>query len=380
MNGSLGRISAIARKELRQIVRDKRNIVFVLGMPVFMLVLFAYALSFDVRNVPTVMVDQDHTPQSRQFADTVAHSGFFLIRANLQTEEQVGRAFDDGTARAAVVIARGFGDTVAGGGKGRVAVLLDGSEPNSAQLGQSYANAISRIWGGQVAAVGLERQGVSAGRFGGVEPHIRMWYNPEAKSSAFLVPGLIIVIIMIVTVLQTATSLVREEDSGTLEQLLVSPLKRWELVVGKVSPWIALVAIDVVVITAFAVFVIGIPFRGSLILFGVGSALFLLCCLALGIFISAIASSVEVANQIAIIISFLPAFMLSGFVFPLANIPVLLQWVSYLFPARYMIVISRAEFLKGTGFNILWPEFAALAVYAVVALALATVAYRNKLR
>jgi ABC-2 type transport system permease protein len=380
VNGSLGRISAIARKEFRQITRDRRSLVFALGMPVFMLVLFAYALSFDVRNVPTVLVDQDHTPMSRQFADTVAHSGFFLVKANLQTETQVEQAFDTGAARAAVVIARGFGDQIAAGRKGRVALLLDGSEPNSAQLGQSYGNAIAQLWGSQITIQGLEAQGVQPGRFGGVQPSIRMWYNPEAKSSAFLVPGLIVVIIMIVTVLQTATSLVREEDSGTLEQLLVSPLKRWELVVGKVTPWVALAAIDIVVITLLAVFVIGIPFRGSVVLFGVGSALFLLCALALGIFISAIANSVEVANQIAIIVSFLPAFMLSGFVFPLANIPVVLQWASYLFPARYMIVISRAEFLKGTGLDILWPQFAALAIYAVVALTLATVAYRNKLR
>jgi ABC-2 type transport system permease protein len=380
VNGSLGRISAIARKELRQIVRDKRSLVFSLGMPVFMLVLFAYALSFDVRNVPTVMVDQDHTPTSRQFADTVAHSGFFLVTENLQTEKQVDAAFDTGAARAAVVVAPGFGDRIASGRKGRVAVLLDGSEPNSAQLGQSYANAISRIWGSNITFQGLEAAGAQPGRFGGVQPSIRMWYNPEAKSSAFLVPGLLVVIIMIVTVLQTATSLVREEDSGTLEQLLVSPLKRWELVVGKVTPWVALAAIDVVVITLLAVFVIGIPFRGSILLFGVGSALFLLCALALGIFISAIASSVEVANQIAIIVSFLPAFMLSGFVFPLANIPTVLQWVSFLFPARYMVVIARSEFLKGSGFEILWPQFAALAIYAVVALTLATVAYRNKLR
>ncbi len=380
MNGSLGRVAAIARKELRQITRDPRTLVFALGMPVFMLVLFAYALSFDVRNVATVMVDQDNTPASRQFSETVAHSGFFLIEANLQTQQQVDRAFDTGAARAAVVIARGFGDQMASGRKGRVAVLLDGSEPNSAQLGQSYGNAIAQIWGSNIAIQGLESQGVLAGRFGGVQPHLRIWYNPEAKSSAFLVPGLIVVIIMIVTVLQTATSLVREEDSGTLEQLLVSPLKRWELVVGKVAPWVALAAIDVVVISLLAVFVIGVPFRGSVLLFGVGSALFLLCALALGIFISAIASSVEVANQIAIIVSFLPAFMLSGFVFPLANIPQVLQWASYLFPARYMIVISRAEFLKGTGLDILWPQFAALAVYAVLALTLATVAYRNKLR
>ncbi len=376
----IGRILAIAGKELKHIVRDRRNLAFVLLMPMFMLALFSYALSFDVRNVPTVVLDQDHTPQSRQWIDTISHSSFFQIVGVMPDAAAVDRAFDRGQARAAVVVAKGFGDDIVGGSKGRVAVLLDGSEPNSAQLGQSYATALASTFGAQITVTGLERQGVVAGRFGGLDPFIRLWYNPEARSAAYLVPGLIVVIIMIVMVQQTATSLVREEDSGTLEQLLVSPLRRYELVIGKVLPWIGFAAIEVVAITLIAIYFFQIPFRGSLLLYSLGIALFLLSCLALGIFVSSRSSSVEVANQTALLLSFLPAFMLSGFVFPLGSIPPVLQWLSYLFPARYMVVISRSSFLKGSGFADLWPQLAGLAIYAVVGLTLATVSYRNKLR
>ena len=374
----MNRVWAIAQKELLHIVRDKRNLAFVLIMPIFMLVVFAYALSFDVRNVPTVTLDMDHTAQSRLYLDTISHSSFFQVVGSVPSVAAADAAFQKGQARVVVMVRQGFGDKVVSDGKGEVSVLLDGSEPNSAQLGQSYANALSRRYGQRITMAGLERLGAQPGQFGSLQPHLRLWYNPEANSSWFLVPGLIVVIIMITAVQQTATTLVREEDAGTLEQLLVSPLHRAELVVGKVSPWIVIVALDTVLISVAAVFVFGIPFLGSLWLFALGAALFVLCCLALGIFISSRSTSVEVANQTALLVSFLPAFMLSGFVFPLANIPPVLQWISYLFPARYMIVIVRTLFLKGGGWDVLWPQYAMLTAYAAIALVLASVSYRRK--
>jgi ABC-2 type transport system permease protein len=374
----VNRILAIAQKEFLHIIRDKRNLAFVLIMPIFMLVLFAYALSFDVRNVPTVTLDMDNSAQSRLYLASISHSSFFQVVGSVPDMQAADSAFQKGQARVVVMVRQGFGNTVVSGGKGEVSVLLDGSEPNSAQLGQAYANALSRQFGQRVTIAGLERLGASPGQFGSLQPHLRLWYNPEANSSWYLVPGLIVVIIMIIAVQQTATTLVREEDAGTLEQLLVSPLHRMELVVGKVVPWILIVALDTVLISVAAVFVFGIPFLGSLWLFAGAAALFVLCCLALGIFISSRATSVEVANQTALLVSFLPAFMLSGFVFPLANIPFFLQWISYLFPARYMIVIVRTLFLKGGGWDVLWPQYAMLTAYAVIALVLASVSYRRK--
>ena len=374
----MNRILAIAQKEFLHIIRDKRNLAFVLVMPIFMLLLFAYALSFDVRNVPTITLDMDHTAQSRLYLDSISHSSFFQVVGSVPSPEAADAAFQKGQARVVVMVRKGFGDTIVSGGKGEVSVLLDGSEPNSAQLGQSYANALSRQYGQRVTMAGLERLGAQPGQFGSLQPHLRLWYNPEATSSWYLVPGLIVVIIMIIAVQQTATTLVREEDQGTLEQLLVSELHRMELVVGKVAPWIVIVALDTVFISLASVFVFGIPFLGSVWLFALASALFVLCCLALGIFISSRSTSVEVANQTALLVSFLPAFMLSGFVFPLANIPAFLQWISYLFPARYMIVIVRTLFLKGGGWDVLWPQYAMLTAYAVIALVLASVSYRRK--
>jgi ABC-2 type transport system permease protein len=351
----VNRVLAIAQKEFLHLVRDRRNLAFVLLMPVFQLVLFAYALSFDVRNVPTVTLDLDKTEQSRQYLDAISHSSFFQVIGSVPDLAAADAAFQKGQARVAVLVRDGFGDKVVSGGKGEVSVLLDGSEPNSAQLGQSYANALSRLAGQRVTMAGLQRLGASPGQFGSLQPHIRLWYNPDANSSWFLVPGLIVIIIMIITVQQTATSLVREEDAGTLEQLLVSPLHRGELVVGKVLPWIGVAAFDIVAISLAAVFLFGI-------------------------FISSRASSVEVANQVALLVSFLPAFMLSGFVFPLPNIPTILQWISYLFPARYMVVIVRTLFLKGAGWSVLWQQYLFLTIYAAVALALASVSYRRKFR
>ena len=374
----MNRILAIAQKELLHIVRDRRNLAFVLIMPIFMLLLFAYALSFDVRNVPTVTLDMDRTAQSRLYLDSISHSSFFQVVGSVPDVKAADAAFQKGQARVVVLVRQGFGDKVVSGGKGEVQVLLDGSEPNSAQLGQAYANALSRQYGQRVTMAALERRGAQPGQFGSLQPHVRLWYNPEANSSWYLVPGLIVVIIMIIAVQQTATTLVREEDAGTLEQLLVSPLHRMELVVGKVAPWIVIVALDTVIISLAAVFVFGIPFLGSVWLFAFGVTLFVLCCLALGIFISSRSTSVEVANQTALLVSFLPAFMLSGFVFPIANIPPVLQWVSYLFPARYMIVIVRTLFLKGAGWDVLWAQYAMLTAYAVIALTLASVSYRRK--
>ena len=374
----MNRILAIAQKELLHIVRDKRNLAFVIAMPFFMLVLFAYALSFDVRNVPTVTLDMDHTAQSRLYLDSISHSSFFQVMGSVPNVQAADAAFQKGDARVVVMVRQGFGNKVVSGGKGEVSVLLDGSEPNSAQLGQSYANALSRRYGQRVTMAGLERLGAQTSQFGSLQPHVRLWYNPEANSSWFLVPGLIVVIIMIITVQQTATTLVREEDDGTLEQLLVSPLHRMELVVGKVAPWIVIAALDTLLISLAAVLFFGIPFLGSVGLFALGVALFVLCCLALGIFISSRSTSVEVANQTALLVSFLPAFMLSGFTFPLANIPAVLQWMSYLFPGRYMVIIVRTLFLKGGGWDVLWPQFAMLAAYAVIALTLASLSYRRK--
>ena len=372
------RIYAIARKEFIHIIRDPRTMIAVLIMPLLQLFLFSYAVSFDVKDLPTALLDQDHTATSRQYVDALKQSNYFVVNKNLTSVGEIDGVFDRNDSRVVVVISPGFGDSVSAGRAGAVQILVDGSEPNSAQLGQAYANSLSQIWGAKTAITRAEASGANPALAGGLSARTRIWYNPEAKSASYLVPGLIVLLLTVMTVQQTANTLVSEKEQGTYEQLVVSPIRRIELMIGKVMPWAVMAALNVITISAIGLLVFQIPFRGSVLLFALSSFLFVLCVLGLGLVISARSSSTEVANQLAMMISFLPAFMLSGFVFPLANIPPVLQGISYLFPARYMTVIARTVFLKGGGWDVLWPQIAALGVYAIVIITLSSLLYRER--
>ncbi len=378
MGAAAKRVTAIARKEFIHITRDWRMIVAVLVLPLLQLLLFAYAISFDVRNVPSVTLDLDRTAASRSYLDSYSTSGFFDVQSAVPDYAGIDSAFDRSEARVAIVVQRGFGDALAAGGTGAVSVLIDGSEPNSAQLGQTYAVALNQSLGRRALASWAEARGLGTVRVGSVEPRIQDWYNPERRSADFLIPGLMIVIIMIVTVQQTAVTLVKERENGTLEQLLESPLTHSELIVGKMLPWALLGVMDTLLITAVSMGVFGIPLRGDVAVLAVGIGLFIVSALSLGLVISAVAPSLESANIAALLLSFLPGFMLSGMAFPLASIPVALQVVSYLFPARYMVEIARGVFLRGASWGVLGPQVLALAAYAVVALGIATLLNRRR--
>lgn len=372
MGASLTRILAVARKEFIHIIRDWRMIVAVLVLPLTQLLLFAYAISFDVRNVPTVTLDLDKTAASRQYLDAYTRSGFFSVAGSVDSLASIDTAFNRSQARVAIVVQRGYGAALAAGGTGAVSVLIDGSEPNSAQLAQTYAAALNQVLGRQALASFAAVRGAT-GAVGSIQPSVRTWYNPDRRSADFLIPGLLVVIIMIVTVQQTSVTLVKERENGTLEQLLESPLTHSELILGKIAPWAVLGFVDMVAITGVALIVFGVPLRGDVTVLTVGVMLFIMCALALGLVISAVAPSIESANIAGLLVSFLPGFMLSGMAFPLASIPVPLQVVSYLFPARYMVEISRGVFLRGGGWSVLYPELLSLVAYAVVALGVATV-------
>jgi ABC-2 type transport system permease protein len=378
MRAAVKRVTAIARKEFIHITRDWRMIVAVLVLPLLQLLLFAYAISFDVRNVPSVTLDLDKTAASRAYLGSYAKSGFFDVQGAVSDYAGIDSAFNRSEARVAIVVQRGFADALAAGGTGAVSVLIDGSEPNSAQLGQTYAVALNQSLGRRALASWAEAQGLGTVRVGSIEPRIQDWYNPERRSADFLIPGLMIVIIMIVTVQQTAVTLVKERENGTLEQLLESPLTHSELIVGKMLPWALLGVMDTVLITAVSMGVFGIPLRGDVAVLAVGIGLFIISALSLGLVISAVAPSLESANIAALLVSFLPGFMLSGMAFPLASIPVALQVVSYLFPARYMVEIARGVFLRGASWGILGPQVLALAAYAFVALGIATLLNRRR--
>jgi len=372
------RILAIARKEFIHIMRDKRMLGVILIMPLLQLFMYAYALSFDVKHLPTATLDLDRTVACRQYMEALSQSNYFAVDKRLASYSQVDAAFESNAEKVVVVVGAGFGDDIAAGRSGKVQVLVDGSDANSAQIGSAYAGALSRIFGAKVAISQAEAKGFSASAGGGLTAATRVWYNPEGVSAAYFVPGLIVVLVTMVTVLQTANTLVKEKEAGTYEQLIVSPIKRIELMVGKIAPWAVIGALDIVGIAAIGIIVFGIPFRGSALIMGVASLLYVICTLGMGLIVSARATSVDTANQLAALVSFLPTFMLSGFVFPISSMPIALQGLSYLFPARYFMVITRTVFLKGGSLAVLWPQLAALTVFATLIVVLAASMYRER--
>ncbi len=380
MRQPLIRIGAIVRKEFRHLGRDPRMLLAVVITPVIQLLLFAYAISFDVENVPTIVVDLDRSQTSRSYLATYEASPFFEVVANGTTLADVDSAFDHNTARVAVVIPAGFGRTLDSGQQAQVSVLVDGSEPTAAKVSQAYSVAINQLYTQQLTRQWADAQGLDLSSLGALEPRVRTWYNPERRSSDFLIPGLMVVILAIVTVQQTAVTLVRERDQGTEEQLEVSPMRRVELMVGKLMPWTIIAFGDVALITGLARTIFGVPLRGDFWTLALGAALFVFAALGMGLVISAVAPSLDTANILAMLIAFLPSFLLSGFAFALDQIPAFLQWISYAFPARYMVTISRGVFLKGAGFPELWPELVSLAVYALVMIVLSSVLYGRKAR
>jgi len=378
MRATLDRIAAIVVKEFRHLGRDPRALLAVVITPVLQLLLFSYAISFDVDHVPTIVVDLDQSTQSREYLRQYQASSFFTVVAEAKTMDAVDSAFDLNQARLAIVIQAGFGQQLASGGQGEVAVLVDGSEPTSARISQAYSVAANQLYNQQLTQQWADAQGLDLSSLGMLEPRVRTWYNPERRSSDFLIPGLMVVIIAIVTVQQTAVTLVRERDLGTEEQLEVSPLRKGELMVAKLLPWTAIAFIDVAVIIGLGRWLFGVPLRGDLGALALGSALFVFAALGLGLLVSAVAPTLDTANILALLIAFLPSFLLSGLAFALDQIPVVLQWLSYAFPARYMVTISRIVFLKGGGFADVWPELVALAAYAAAMIAISTLLYGRR--
>lgn len=378
MNASLTRIGAVVVKEFKHLRRDPRTLAAVVLLPVIQLLLFAWAISFDVDHVPTVVVDFDHSQTSADYVRAYDASTFFSVVEHADSLAAVDQAFDANSAQVAVVIPAGFERTITGGGRAQVAVLIDGSETNAAKVSRAYSVALNQVYDQNLTRAWADQQGLDLSGLGALQPQIRTWYNPDRNSTIFLVPGLMAVIIAIVTVQQTAVTLVRERALGTEEQLEVSPIRKGELMVGKLLPWTLIAFVDVVMVILLGMTVFGVPMRGTPWVLALGAVLFVFASLGMGLVISALAPSAETANIIALLIAFLPSFLLSGLAFPLDQIPAILQGVSMVFPARYMVTVARGVFLKGTGFMELWPQLAALAGYAALMVIIAARLYGRR--
>jgi ABC-2 type transport system permease protein len=359
---NLRRLRAIARKEILHVVRDARSLASALLTPLIMLLIFGYALSLDVDRIPTIIYDLDHTPQSRELVREFQGSRYFQIVEQVQSYGPVQKAMDARRALVAVVIPPMYAHNLLSGQEATVQLLLDGSDSNTAAIAQGYAEGVIQNFGGRVRT---DAQTMVAGKPPqiGVGIETRVWYNPDMLSRNYIVPGLIAVIMMIITGNLSSLTIAREWESGTMEQLLSTPVRPAELALGKLSAYFLVGLIDMSICLFMAVYVFDVPLKGSLLFLVVSSCVFLFGSLAMGILISASARSQLVAYQMGTLTTFLPGFLLSGFIYSISDMPRVIQFVSLFVPARYFINIIKAVFLKGTGLELLWMNFLLLCIY-----------------
>ncbi len=364
------RTAAVARKEALHVLRDRRSLGMALAVPLVMLLLFGYALTLDVDRIPTMIYDRDRTPGSRELIERFSGSRYFQVLGSAAGYAPFERQVDRNRAMLSVVIPQDFSRELVRGGRPEVQLLFDGSDSNTASIALGYTDALVESYAFELRRRWLERRG--GGRLENpVEARIRVWYNAELKSRNFIVPGLIVVILMIIAALLTSLTIAREWEMGSMEQLLATPLRAQELVLGKMTAYFVLGLADMVTAAGAGVLVFGVPLRGNPLLVFASGCVFLVGALFWGIFLSAAARSQVLAYQMGMLTSFLPAFLLSGFIFAIENMPVVIQGVTYLFPSRYFVAILKGLFLKGTGLAVLWGEIALLAVYAAVVFLLA---------
>lgn len=361
---------AVARKELRQVGRDPISLIMLLGLPAFMLVLYGYALNFDVRHVALAVQDRDHSTHSRDLIAAFVNSTYFDVVATPAAGDDLPLLTERLEAKAILVVPEGFGTRLASGQVAPVQFLLDGADATTATTILGYATGLVAEANERLLRGTLSRRGITLEAGIAYEP--RVWYNPELESTQFLVPGLIGFLLMLTAVLATALSVVREKERGTMEQLQVAPLRTWELIVGKTLPYLAISFMAAVTILVAARILFDVVVQGPYLALLVATLVYLFGALAFGLFLSTIADSQAMAFQVSLITSMLPAILLSGFLFQIRSMPLPLQAVTYLVPARYYLVILRGVILKGADLRPYWSELMALVVFAMVMVILAS--------
>lgn len=367
-------VLAVARKELRQIVRDRRTLLIQGFVPAFFLVVFGYALNFDIRNIALAVEDRDGSAQSRALVSAFVNSGYFDLEAAVYSPGEAERLLDRNAARAVLVIPEGFSRTVRTGGQAPVQVIVNGDNATIATSVIGHATSILQAVGLELAPAGAVLTGGSGtpARTGMLTVEPRVWYNPELRSALFLVPGLIAYISMLMAVTSTALSIVREKESGTMEQVRMAPVRTLAFVGGKTVPYFFIALFSAAIVFFASMVLFGLPLRGNWLTLAALVSLFLVGALATGLFVSTIADTQQVAFQIALLVSLLPTLMLSGFIFPIASMPAFLQAVTHVVPARYFLTALRGIVLKGSSVWLVLPQFGALALYAIVVMALAS--------
>lgn len=373
------RISALLHKEFIQVLRDPIALVLLLIMPVFLLFIFGYAINLDIRNIPLAVFNLDRTEFARSLTDRFITSGYFTLKKQIISENEIQELLDRGTVKAVIKIPRNFQKDILNGKNTPVQVILDGTDSNSANITMGYVKAILQAESMRVIFTLLNTNGQPfTAKSASLDIRPNIWYNPELSSINFLVPGIIGIIIMVIGAIRMSISLVREKEQGTIESLMVSPLKPIELMIGKITPYILIVFVDLLLIVLAGRCFFGVPFRGSIMLFLVLSLIFLGSALGMGLYISAISKTSQVAWLIGFLATILPSIILSGFVFPIQSMPKLIQLVTYLLPVRYYLVILRGIILKGVGFSVLYPEAIILFCFAAVTILFSSLQFKKR--
>jgi ABC-2 type transport system permease protein len=375
------RLRFLVWKEFLELRQNPRLFGIVVVAPIIQLTMLGYAATTDVRNVPIVVADGDRTPESRDLIARFQGSPNFVIAGAVTTVSEVEPFLERGTAWMALAIPRGYGQFVESRRPVTVQVVADGTDSNSTTVALGYATSLIGGYAQELAAAPMAASpelGAPVATRGAIDARIRVWFNPQLESRFFMLPGVLALILLVVTANLASMAIVREKELGTLEQLNVTPLRRWELIVGKLLPYGLIGMIDVLLAVAVAVFWFEVPLRGSFGLLFVLSLVYILCTLALGLFISTISHTQQQAMMTATFFFLTPMIYLSGFIFPIENMPAAIQPFTYLIPLRYYLEIVRGIFLKGIGLSVLWPQAVALGAWGMVMLALAVLRSRKQ--
>lgn len=364
---SLRCLRPVIKKEFRQIRRDARSLMFMIFLPAFMLLMFGYALNFDVKHIPLAVVDEDSSRTSRDLVDKFRTTEYFDLKAVLGKTREIDPLMGREAIRAALVIPPQFSEDLLAGRSPSVQVIVDGSNAMSGTTAAGYVGAILQSYSQRITLEALERRGL-AGFAVPLSQEVRIWYNPELRSARFLVPGLMAFILMVIVTVSTAFSVVREKERGTMDQIRLSSISPLELILGKVIPYVVISLASAHLVLLLGEILFGVGIRGSYPLLLLAMALFLTGALGQGILISAVTRTQQVAFLIAVLTTLLPTFILSGFVFPIRNMPAAVQAITYLVPGRYFLAALRGIILKGVGFGAVWPQFLLLVGFAALSL------------
>lgn len=371
------RIKEMILKEFIQIFRDPRMRSIIFVIPIFQTLIFGYAVTTDVNHIATWILDNDNSSKSRTVSDAFSKSGYFKIQGYLNNEREIPQVLDSGEALVVLTIPRGFQDAIESGGTAHMQSIIDGTDSNTARIVSSYVGKIARKLNEEAADKKLKQIGKEI-VYTQINMESRAWFNENLESRNFYIPGIITTIMTLVTLTMTSMSIVREKEVGTMEQILVSPIKKIEFILGKTIPFSLIAYVDVILILTVATFWFEVPLRGSILLLFVAVTFYLFTILGIGFFISTISQTQQQA-MMGTFFFYFPMVLLSGFLFPIGNMPESIQWVTYINPLRYFISFIRSLFLKGVGFEILWPQIIALAIMGLGSIWFATKRFQKTL-